>query len=96
MQMCGPFRSSRENEVLRCFGEMAPVVRKPNDVDIRKEAAFDFAGHDVVTDEPAAAQSAGRELWLIGDLSDLATKEFTAAGWEIHPRTRSQLLPGKD
>jgi hypothetical protein len=49
-----------------------------------------------ISDEPAAAQSAGRELWLIGDLSDLATKEFTAAGWEIHPRTRSQLLPGKD
>lgn len=49
-----------------------------------------------ISDNPAVAHSAGRELWLIGDLSDLAEKEFTTAGWEIHPRARSQLLPARN
>ena len=49
-----------------------------------------------ISDNPAVAESAGRELWMIGDLSDLATKEFTAAGWKIHPRARNQLLPAKE
>lgn len=49
-----------------------------------------------VSDKPAIAESTGRELWTLGDLSDRAKGEFEKAGWEIHTRARDQLLPAKD
>jgi hypothetical protein len=49
-----------------------------------------------ISDKPAVAESTGRELWTLGDLSEMAQGQFEDAGWEVHIRARDQLLPAKD
>jgi hypothetical protein len=49
-----------------------------------------------ISDNPAVAQGAARELWVIGDLSARAREEISKAGWKIHTGARDQLLPARD
>ncbi len=49
-----------------------------------------------ISDNPAIAASAVKELWVLGDLSDMAHDEFKKAGWKITSGAGKQLLPAKE
>lgn len=49
-----------------------------------------------ISDTPAVSENAGKELWVLGDLSDKARDEFKKAGWKISTGAGQQLLPAKD
>jgi len=49
-----------------------------------------------ISDNPAIAASGVKELWVLGDLSDMAHDEFKKAGWRITTEAGKQLLPAKD
>ncbi|MEJ2133959.1 MAG: hypothetical protein P8X86_01790 [Desulfofustis sp.] len=49
-----------------------------------------------ISDTPKVAESAGKELWVLGDLSDKARDEFKKAGWKITTGAGQYLLAAKD